>query len=243
MRIDAAGMHYRQLNEMVRRAAEDGVDSVVIDNALGHRYIGAGLKSKMRIEINGTPGNDLGVFMDGVEVIVNGNAQDGTGNTMNDGKIVINGHAGDILGYAMRGGRIYVRGDVGYRAGIHMKAFRSRIPVVVVGGTVGDYAGEYMAGGAMLVLNLSGDERAGVTEYVGTGMHGGSIYLRGDVESWQVGAEVGIENLSEDDWALIESLIADFGESTGASIPSYDRGDFRRLFPQSARPYGTLYAY
>ena len=37
----------------------------------------------------GTPGNDLGSFMDGPKITVRGNAQDGCGNTMNNGIIVI----------------------------------------------------------------------------------------------------------------------------------------------------------
>ena len=59
-----------------------------------------------RLVLEGTPGNDMAAFLDGLEVIVSGNAQDGTANTMNAGKIVAHVHAGDTVGYAMRGGEI-----------------------------------------------------------------------------------------------------------------------------------------
>lgn len=39
----------------------------------------------------------------------------------------------------MRGGRIFVRGNVGYRAGIHMKAYQEKVPVIIVGGETGAF--------------------------------------------------------------------------------------------------------
>jgi len=52
---------------------------------------------------------------------------------MKEGDIIIHGHAGDILGLSARGGRILVRDDVGYRAGIHMKVYKDKKPVEVIG--------------------------------------------------------------------------------------------------------------
>ena len=53
---------------------------------------------------------------------------------MNEGSIVVHGSCGDATGYAMRGGTIYVEGNAGYRAGIHMKAYKGKLPVLVIGG-------------------------------------------------------------------------------------------------------------
>lgn len=58
---------------------------------------------------------------------------------MNDGRIVVHGDAGDAVGYAMRGGEIYVEGSAGYRAGIHMKAYQDKKPVIVIGGKAGSF--------------------------------------------------------------------------------------------------------
>ena len=154
MRIDAAGLHYRRLNEMVREAVRDGAAEILLDNVNGQRYIGCGLKSDVRITIEGVPGNDLAAFMDGLSITVMNNAQDGVGNTMNSGRVVIHGDAGDILGYSMRGGVILVKGDVGYRVGIHMKSYEDAVPVIVVGGRARDFLGEYMAGWVLVGLGL-----------------------------------------------------------------------------------------
>src|SRR5512143_2254005 len=139
MTIDAKGVYYRELNEKVRAAVLAGDADITINNVNGQRYIGDGIKASATITVNGVPGNDLAAFMDGPTLIVNGNAQDGVANTMNEGKIVISGHAGDVLGYGMRGGKLFIKGDVGYRVGIHMKGFKDKLPVIVAGGTAGDF--------------------------------------------------------------------------------------------------------
>jgi len=158
--IDAAGIYYRELNTSLRKAVSDGAQKIKIQNVHGQRYIGTDLDKPVEIEITGTPGNDLGAFMDGPQIIVRGNAQDGCGNTMNDGEIIVHGHAGDIVGLSARGGKIFIKEDVGYRAGIHMKEYQDKKPVLVIGGTAQDFLGEYMAGGVLILLgmNLPGGE-------------------------------------------------------------------------------------
>jgi glutamate synthase domain-containing protein 3 len=100
--IDAAGLHYRELNEKVKHAVSGcntgEYSPIVINNVLGQRYIGDGIKGEALITINGTPGNDMAAFMDGPQIEVFGNGQDGIGNTMNSGRIIIHGDCGDILG-------------------------------------------------------------------------------------------------------------------------------------------------
>ena len=78
----------------------------------------------------------------------------------------------------MRGGAIYVEKDVGYRAGIHMKAYKDKLPVLVIGGRAGSFLGEYQAGGIIIVLGIGYENNAPVGYFCGTGMHGGKIYLR-----------------------------------------------------------------
>ena len=67
-----------------------------IHGVCGQRYIGTDLDSTMQIDIYGTPGNDLGAFMNGPKITVHGNVQDACGNTMNEGLIVVHGCAGDL---------------------------------------------------------------------------------------------------------------------------------------------------
>ncbi len=144
--IDAAGMPYRDLNARLREAVAEGVRSIELHNVCGQRYIGTDLHQPVEIHLHGTPGNDLAAFMDGPRIVVRGNAQDGCGNTMNDGELIIHGRAGDATGHAMRGGKIFIRDDVGYRAAIHMKEYKEKRPMIVIGGTAQHFLGEYMAG-------------------------------------------------------------------------------------------------
>ncbi len=243
MKIDAHGLHYRELNERIHAAVEAGEREFVLDNVLGQRYIGAGLRAGVTIAINGTPGNDLAAFMDGAGITVNGNVQDGVGNTMNAGRIVVGGDAGDILGHSMRGGMILVRGQVGYRCGIHCKAYDSKLPVMVVGTTAGDYLGEYMAGGVIVVLNHGNADGSPVGRYCGTGMHGGAMFIRGHVADHQLGAEVGIGRVGEAEWSALAEIIAHWCRRFDADPERFSPDEFVKLYPRSARPYGKLYAY
>ncbi len=242
VKINAEGMHYKDLNATLRSLNCNGANKIEIQNVHGQRYIGTDLNGDVKIDICGTPGNDLGAFMKGPTMVVHGNTQDGCGNTMDYGQIVIHGRAGDITGYSMRGGKIFIRDDVGYRAGIHMKEYRGKRPCLVVGGTAQDFLGEYMAGGLLVVLGLNmKDEKYHKAKFVGTGMHGGTIYIRGEVT--HLGKEVEIVDLKEDDRRLLRSLVEEFCGYFGFDPNEILEQKFSKLIPVSHRPYGRLYAY
>lgn len=244
-RIDARRIYYKTLNEQIREQIEAGAHTVILDNVNGQRYIGAGLTGHggVTVVVNGVPGNDLATFMDGPTIIVNENAQDGIANTMNQGLVVVNGDAGDVLGYGMRGGRLYVRGDVGYRVGIHMKSYKEQVPVIVAGGRAGDFFGEYMAGGVLVLLGLGVEDKRVTGSYVGTGMHGGTIYIRGEVGEGQLGKEVRVFPLEDEDRKLLTDLLAEFAADTGLDVSGVAPDDFAKLRPFSHRPYGNMYVY
>ncbi len=244
VKIDAAGIYYRELNARLRDVVANGAQRIELHNVYGQRYIGTNLDRPVEIEIYGTPGNDLGALMDGPRLIVRGNAQDGCGNTMNGGEIIVHGHAGDIIGLSARGGKIFVREDVGYRAGIHMKEYQDKKPVLVIGGTAQDFLGEYMAGGILIVLGLTlreGEHHK--AKFIGTGMHGGVIYLRGSIEDYQVGKEVGVAELEEKDYQILRLLVSEFAAHFGYETEMVLEHNFMKLFPRWLRPYGRLYAY
>ncbi|MFZ3073310.1 MAG: hypothetical protein WA162_08705, partial [Thermodesulfobacteriota bacterium] len=208
-------------------------------------YIGDGLRGDAKIIVEGVPGNDLAAFMDGPTIVVKGNAQDNIGNTMNSGKVIVEGHAGDVLGYGMRGGKLHIRGDVGYRVGIHMKGYKKQMPVIISGGSAGDFFGEYMAGGVLVLLGLDKNPRrtALVGDYIGTGMHGGMIFIRGDVDKERCGLEVGVLEPDEDDMKLLKEYLADFCKDFNLNLDEVMKKPFKKLVPVSLRPYGNLYAY
>ncbi|MCM8796209.1 MAG: hypothetical protein NC928_05965 [Candidatus Omnitrophica bacterium] len=243
MRIDAKGIYYKDLNDMIHRIIENGEREIILDNVNGQRYIGAGLKgSDIKITIFGTPGNDLACFMDGPTIVVNSNGQDGIGNTMNSGKIIVYGDAGDITGHSMRGGKIYIKGDSGYRVGIHMKAYKDLYPIIIIGGSSRDFLGEYMAGGLIIVLGLN-EKDSPVGNYVGTGMHGGKIYIRRNLEDYQLGKEVKKFSLDEKDRNELNLYLKEYCQDFGLDLEEILKDEFIKLSPFTHRPYGKLYAY
>ena len=244
LRIDARGIYYRDLNRMVKEAAAAGERDFVLDNVNGQRYIGTGIDEALNIEVNGVPGNDLAAFMNGPRIRVMANAQDGIGNTMNAGSIVVHGMAGDVLGYAMRGGKIFIRGDVGYRVGIHMKEYRKQVPVLIAGGCADDFFGEYMAGGILVLLGLDRPEGKPLSgDYLGTGMHGGVIYVRGEVDPYRTGREVAAFSLDDADEKVLWPLLKEYCESFGLDPAEIQKVPFVKLKAVSSRPYGRLYCY
>ena len=243
--IDAANLHYRQLNTQLREAVNvHHTGRIEIHNVYGQRYLGTDLHHPVEIHIYGTPGNDLASFMDGPHIVVHGNAQDGCGNTMNDGEVVIHGNAGDVTGHSMRGGRIWIRDNAGYRVGIHMKAYQDKVPTIIIGGTAQHFLGEYMAGGILLVLGLNLDPgEQHLTNYIGTGMHGGTLYIRGQLADYQIGKGVGKVALEETDDRLLRDLVDQYAAYFGHDADAILSQPFTKLEPLSLRPYGRLYAY
>ncbi len=243
--IDCKGVYYRAVNDAVRAAIAAGATTVHLLNVNGQRYIGNGLHGEgVRIEVIGTPGQALAMFMDGPTVEVYGNAQDGVGNTMNSGQVVVHGSVGDVLGYGMRRGRIFVEGDVGYRAGIHMKADEGQAPVIVCGGKARDYFGEYMAGGLLVLLGmLSSADGPVVGGHVGAGMHGGEIFIRGEVDDWCCGSEVSKNLATDAEKAGLRPALADYCRTFGLSLDEVLSAPFTRIAPTGSRPYARLYTY
>jgi glutamate synthase domain-containing protein 3 len=244
VKIDASGISYQELNAGLREIVSNGTQKVELRNVYGQRYIGTDLDKPIEIEIYGTPGNDLGAFMNGPRIIVHGNAQDGCGNTINSGEIIVHGRAGDITGLSARGGKIFIREDAGYRAGIHMKEYGDKRPTLVIGGTAQDFLGEYMAGGILVLLGLTlGESEHHLARFIGTGMHGGVIYMRGSVEGYQLGKEVDIAEPEEKDHQVIRPLVEEFAAHFGYDAEAILTHKFIKLYPRWLRPYGRLYAY
>lgn len=237
MKIDAKEMHFKDLNEKVRFAADR---QLTIDNCIGQRYIGSGLGDK-DIVINGTPGNALGAYLDGCRITVHGNAQDATGDTMNNGAIYIHGSSGDATGYAMRGGKIFVENNTGYRAGIHMKAYKDKVPVLIVGGTAGSFLGEYQAGGIIIVLGLDAAQKTPVGEFCGTGMHGGKIFLRCEDLPKDLPRQVVAVKATEGDLAEIRPHLEEFCAIFKKDIKYLYAKTFYVLTPNTKNPYKQLY--
>ena len=236
MVVNAAGMEFREINESIRAAGKE----VTLTGCLGQRFICAGM-SDVTVDIEGVPGNALGAYLNGATVTVRGNAQDAVGDTMNSGTIVVHGNIGDAAGYAMRGGSIFVEGDAGYRAGIHMKAYREKIPVMVIGGCAGSFLGEYQAGGIIVVLGLNRDSRRIVSNFPGTGMHGGKMILRSDCRGITFPDQVSARPASDGDLREIAGFVKEYCRLFGADEKAVMDSPFTVVTPDSSNPYKQLY--
>lgn len=226
----------KTLNDQLRSAKEP----VTINACCGQRFIGAGMHDQ-EILIHGIPGNALGAYLNGASITVTSNAQDAVGDTMNEGKIIVHGNIGDAAGYAMRGGKIYIKGNAGYRAGIHMKAYESKVPLLIIGGRAGSFLGEYQAGGIIIVLNLMEPEKKIVGYFPCTGMHGGKMFLRSDCSDITFPEQVTAKAASSEDLKELRSYLSEYCELFDINIEEVLSGPFTVVIPDSNNPYRQMY--
>lgn len=241
--INAKDLPYQTLNQRIRALVSGGEKEIVLDNILGQRFIGDGLRGDdVTITINGVPGGDLAMFMSGPTIIVNGNADHAPGNTMDNGKVIIHGSAGDAVAHSMRGGRIYVRDNIGYRGGINMKQYLEKRPILVVGGSARAFLGEYMAGGLVIVLGLDGitpvSERG-----VGSGIHGGEIIVRGSIDKNCLGGGAEQKRVTNSQKEAIKPILEDFARSFTLDPEPILSAEYSRIVPASARPFANKYTW
>ena len=242
--MDIRGLSHREINDKLRGAE----DECVLENCLGQRFLGAAMHGK-ELTIHGTPGNALGAYFNGGRITVHGNAQDAVGDTMNEGVMVIHGNIGDAAGYAMRGGKIFVNGDAGYRAGIHMKAYKEKVPALVIGGSAGSFLGEYQAGGIIVVLGLKTQNEGGRCVFNGrivgnfpcTGMHGGKMLLRSDCAGVAFPKNVTAHAPTEEEMAEFIPHIREFCEYFGYDEKEILSSPFTLVTPDSHNPYKQMY--
>ena len=236
MIIQADGLDHQALNEILRRNPGD----CRIEGCCGQRFIAAGMKDR-NITVTGIPGNALGAYLNGASITVCSNAQDAVGDTMNDGRIIIHGNVGDAVGYAMRGGRIYVRGNAGYRAGIHMKAYKDKVPVMVIGGRTGSFLGEYQAGGIIVVLNLHTPQERIVSNFPCTGMHGGKMFLRSECTNVTFPDQVTARPATPEDLEELAPYVTEFCGLFGFDPDKVMSGPYTVVVPDSNNPYHQMY--
>ena len=163
---------------------------------------------------------------------------------MNSGEIIIHGHAGDIIGLSARGGKIFVRDEC-------------RLPCRhsyegISGEETGAGHRRHSPGLSRRVHGRrhtyftrieSWNEEVHQANYVGTGMHGGVIYLRGKINENQLGKEVGMAPLEKNDFDELHKYVVEYSTYFGCQAEKILAHDFVKLFPRWLRPYGRLYAY
>ncbi|MGH2628280.1 MAG: glutamate synthase [Anaerolineales bacterium] len=241
--VDASGLGYGEVNQRVLELAARGAREVHVHRVNGQRYLGlsllrAGYTQGVHLVITGTPGNCLANFNAGLDYTVVGNVADDVADTMHAGRVVVHGDARDVLGQALQGGEIYVRGNVGNRCALQMREYRERRPYLLVGGRTDDYLGEYMGGGVVMVLGIDGQgawmPTPLVGAFAGTGMVGGTIYVRGPVPARLVGLNPPREDILTYLSALVvEGVIDEATYQQLAQSEEFTRSSLARALPEA----------
>jgi glutamate synthase domain-containing protein 3 len=137
---------------------------------------------------------------------------------------------------------VYVRDNIGYRGGIHMKQYQEKRPILVVGRSAQAYLGEYMAGGLIIVLGIGGG-RPISEQGVGSGIHGGEIFVRGKIDDLSLGGGARQAPVTPEQKALIRPVIEDFAHSFGIDAAPLLASEYTRIAATSARPFASKYTW
>ncbi len=121
-----------------------------------------------------------------------------------------------------------------------MKQYLDKRPVIVVGGRTGSFLGEYIAGGLIIVLGIGcSDVPSG--NFIGTGMHGGQIWLRTEAEPENLPAQVNLKRADTSDLSAIAPYVREFCEYFDTDPNEILNHSFYCLTPNAKNPYRQLY--
>ena len=191
----------------------DRTTGAMLSGQIARRYGHAGLPDDtISIRLNGTAGQSFGAFLArGVTLDLAGQANDYVGKGLSGGRIIIypgpdsrlraedNIIVGNTVLYGAIAGECYFRGVAGERFGV-----RNSGALAVVEG-VGDHGCEYMTGGIVVVLGLTGRNFA-------AGMSGGIAYVldeAGDFARHANRAMVALEPLNDAEESLKVAVLHD----------------------------------
>jgi glutamate synthase (NADPH/NADH) large chain len=199
----------------------DRVVGTIVGNEITRHHGATGLPDDtVSLTFNGSAGQSFGAFIPhGITLKLSGDANDYLGKGLSGGTIIVyppegstfkaeeNIIAGNVAFYGATSGTAYVRGLVGERFCVR----NSGVNAVVEG--VGDHGCEYMTGGVVVVLGLTGRNFA-------AGMSGGIAYVfdeHGDFASRCNTEMVALEQLDDCDTVTLKSMVEKHAEYTGSS--------------------------
>jgi glutamate synthase domain-containing protein 2/glutamate synthase domain-containing protein 1/glutamate synthase domain-containing protein 3 len=214
----------RREHVSLRRTVENKNRTVggLLSNAIAFAHGGIGLPDgTVEIELEGSAGQSFGAWLTpGVTLTLDGDANDYVGKGLAGGTLVVRPAAeatfaaesnviiGNTVLYGATGGKAFFRGLAGERFAVR----NSGASTVVEG--VGDHGCEYMTGGRVVVIGLTGLNFA-------AGMSGGIAYVL-DTDGGFAGRcnmeLVDLEQPAADDLEDVRSLVAEHAERTGSPV-------------------------
>ena len=215
----------------------------MLSNEITKKYGAEGLPADtIRIKLKGTAGQSFGAFnTKGVTLELEGDANDYFGKGLSGASMIVYPHKessfvpeeniliGNVALYGATDGKAFIRGKAGERF-----AVRNSGAVAVVEG-VGDHGCEYMTGGTVVVLGLTGRNFA-------AGMSGGIAYiydLDGKFQSNCNTEMVDLDPLEDDDIIILKELLNEHQQTTGSAVAKFllndienQRQHFIKVFPR-----------
>lgn len=122
-----------------------------------------------------------------------------------------------------------------------MKAYKDKIPVMIIGGCAGSFLGEYQAGGILVVLGLQTAHRPIVGNFPCTGMHGGKLFLRGDCRNLKFPPQVTADIASLEDMKEIMENLKEYCNDFQYDLETILSSPFTLVTPDSKNPYKQMY--
>ncbi len=207
----------RALEEQIQAALSRGYRNLHIQ-ASGQHGIGGRLWSTaseaVRIKISGHTGQRLGAMgFANTRIEVLGPGSDDVGWLNAGAEIIILGHAANGVANAMAQGRISIAGSIGAR-GMTMTKQNPRFapPELWVLGSVGDYFGEFMAGGICVICGISPETPENILGYRPlVGMVGGKVFFRGPHAGYSH-SDARLEPIGDSDWEWLRENLKGFLE-------------------------------
>jgi glutamate synthase (NADPH/NADH) large chain len=224
-----------------------------------HRAVGTELSNRVvknyppleedtiTVDFTGCAGQSFGAFLaPGVTFRLSGEANDFVGKGISGGKIIIrtpqnasyisseNSIVGNIIAYGGTSGKIFINGRAGERFAIRNSG------VTIVSEGVGDHGCEYMTGGTVLVLGMTGVN-------FGAGMTGGFAYVLDETGDFDLRCNmntIDLENIEagSEDEAVIVSLLNEHYKYTASAVAEkllnrwqVYRDRFVKVFPTEYR--------
>ena len=184
-KMDGNRLDSRILEERIQEAVAGGYRHLTVQ-AFGQHGIGGRLwragNDPVHVKVEGHSGQRLGSLgFPNTVIEVDGPVSDDVGWLNAGAQIVVHGHAGNGACNAMAQGRVFVEGNIGSR-GMTMTKQNPRFapPELWVLGSVGDYFGEFMAGGVAVICGVSPQDPGNVLGHRPlVGMVGGKVFFRG----------------------------------------------------------------
>ena len=240
-KIDDERLDSRILEEKIQAAVASGCRYVEVE-AYGQHGIGGRLwqseKEPISVKVTGHSGQRLGSMgFSGTTIENFGPASDDVGWLNAGAKIVIRGNAANGMANAMSRGVIYVGGSIGSR-GMTMTKYNPRFapPQLWVLGSVGDYFGEFMAGGIAVICGMESRNPENILGYRPfVGMVGGTAFFHGPHGGYSK-SDAKILPVSDSDW---EWLVGNLENFLGAidrkdlSEKLYERDHWQKITARS----------